>query len=81
MTPSLPPYNYPCAGESRKLTLIQGYTLEEMDDVFNSGVPAWRSRKKTSRLEELETEIQRGELKVVSGNSPEHTEVAPENKV
>lgn len=52
-----------------------------MDDVFNSGIPAWRSRKKTSRLEELETEIQRGELKVVGGNSPEHTDVAPENKV
>lgn len=63
------------------LTSYQGYTLEEMDDVFNSGIPAWRSRKKTSRLEELETEIQRGELKVVGGNSPEHTDVAPENKV
>ena len=46
-----------------------------MDDVFNSGVPAWRSgRKKTSRLEELETEIERGNVKVVASGSPDATQ-------
>lgn len=42
----------------------KGYTLEEMDDVFDSGVPAWKRYKKASRLEELEREIEAGHLKV-----------------
>jgi MFS family permease len=42
----------------------KGYTLEEMDDVFNSGLPAWKSLNKVSRLEELEKEIEEGKLKV-----------------
>lgn len=42
----------------------KGYTLEEMDDVFDSGVPAWKTRTKTSRLEALEKEIEQGNLKV-----------------
>jgi sugar porter (SP) family MFS transporter len=42
----------------------KGYTLEEMDDVFNSGLPAWKRYKKASRLEELEREIEAGNLKV-----------------
>jgi len=42
----------------------KGFTLEEMDDVFNSGLPAWKRYKKASRLEELEREIEAGNLKV-----------------
>ncbi|KAF7540799.1 hypothetical protein G7Z17_g12101 [Cylindrodendrum hubeiense] len=44
----------------------KGYTLEEMDDVFDSGIPAWKTRTKTSRLEDLEKEIEQGNLKVVA---------------
>ncbi|KAL2286883.1 hypothetical protein FJTKL_06408 [Diaporthe vaccinii] len=42
----------------------KGFTLEEMDDVFNSGIPAWRTSGKRSRLDQLEKEIQEGKLKV-----------------
>lgn len=35
-----------------------------MDDVFNSGLPAWKTHKKKSRLDELENEIATGNLKV-----------------
>ncbi len=42
----------------------KGYTLEEMDEVFDSGRPAWKKREKRSRLEELEREIEAGNLKV-----------------
>ncbi|KAK3349625.1 general substrate transporter [Lasiosphaeria hispida] len=42
----------------------KGYTLEEMDEVFDSGLPAWKRYKKSSRLEELEREIEAGNLKV-----------------
>ena len=42
----------------------KGYTLEEMDDVFDSGLPAWRKFEKRSRLDELEEQIAEGQLKV-----------------
>lgn len=42
----------------------KGYTLEEMDEVFDSGLPAWKRLKKTSRLEELEKAIESGQVKV-----------------
>ncbi|KAI1846250.1 hypothetical protein JX265_010626 [Neoarthrinium moseri] len=42
----------------------KGYTLEEMDDVFDSGRPAWKKLNKTSRLDELQKEIEAGNLKV-----------------
>ncbi len=44
----------------------KGYTLEEMDEVFDSGRPAWKSYKKPSRLEELEREIEAGNLKIAA---------------
>jgi hypothetical protein len=47
----------------------KGYTLEEMDDVFDSGVPAWRTHPRTSRLEQLEDQIVQGGLKVEAQNS------------
>lgn len=62
-------------------TFSQGYTLEEMDELFNSGVPAWRTRVKKSRLDELEQEIAAGNLKVdrpVGGGAP--ADVGPNEK-
>lgn len=44
----------------------KGFTLEEMDDVFNSGIPAWRTSGKSSRLDQLEKEIKDGNLKVAT---------------
>ncbi|KAG7286416.1 MFS sugar transporter [Staphylotrichum longicolle] len=41
----------------------KGYTLEEMDEVFDSGRPAWKKREKKSRLDELEREIEAGNVK------------------
>lgn len=35
-------------------------TLEEMDEVFDSGLPAWRSHKiRSARLEQLAAELAR----------------------
>ncbi|KAH9890229.1 MFS sugar transporter-like protein [Xylariomycetidae sp. FL2044] len=51
----------------------KGLTLEEMDDVFDSGRPAWRSVKKVSRLDELQHNIEQGNVKV---DAPLRTGVA-----
>lgn len=42
----------------------KGKTLEEMDDVFDSGLPAWRSVKKGSRLDQLQRDIEAGKVKI-----------------
>ena len=42
----------------------KGRTLEEMDEVFDSGLPAWKSAPTRSRLDQLEREIQAGNVKV-----------------
>ncbi|KAK4225121.1 MFS sugar transporter-like protein [Podospora fimiseda] len=42
----------------------KGYALEEMDEVFDSGRPAWKKYKKSNRLEDLERQIAAGNLKV-----------------
>lgn len=55
------------------LTLVlQGFTLEEMDDIFDAGVPAWRTAVKKSRLEVLEEKIATGDVKIEgpSGTNP-----------
>ncbi|KAF4983732.1 hypothetical protein FZEAL_948 [Fusarium zealandicum] len=44
----------------------KGFTLEEMDDVFDSGHKAWKKRDKTSRLERLANDIEQGNVKVVA---------------
>ncbi|KAH0548224.1 MFS sugar transporter, partial [Trichoglossum hirsutum] len=53
----------------------KGKTLEEMDEVFDSGLPAWRSVPKGSRLDQLEKEIEQGTVKVdaprAAGSKPE----------
>ncbi|KAI0133454.1 high-affinity glucose transporter [Xylariales sp. AK1849] len=44
----------------------KGYTLEEMDDLFDSGLPAWKRYKKESRLDQLQKEIEAGNLKITA---------------
>ena len=44
----------------------KGKSLEEMDDVFDSGLPAWIPVPKGSRLDEIEKEIEAGNLKVIA---------------
>lgn len=42
----------------------KGKTLEEMDDVFDLGIPAWKTHSGQSRLDELQRDIEKGKLKV-----------------
>lgn len=49
----------------------KGKTLEEMEEVFNSGLPAWKTAKFGSRLDELQRKIEEGNLKV---DVPTHVE-------
>lgn len=44
----------------------KGLTLEEMDDVFDSGRPAWKSQKKESNLDKLQREIEAGNVKITA---------------
>ncbi|KAI9789877.1 MAG: MFS sugar transporter [Piccolia ochrophora] len=53
----------------------KGKTLEEMDEVFDSGLPAWKSVPQGSRLDRIQKDIEEGKIKV---SAP--TEV-PESKV
>ncbi len=39
----------------------KGKTLEEMDDVFDSGLPAWKAGKVGSRLDQITRDIETGE--------------------
>lgn len=47
----------------------KGKTLEEMDEVFDSGRPAWRAVPKGSRLDQLQKDIEAGNLKVTAPTS------------
>ncbi len=47
----------------------KGKTLEEMDEVFDSGRPAWRAALKGSRLDQLQRDIEAGHLKVSAPTS------------
>lgn len=42
----------------------KGKTLEEMDEVFDSGLMAWESGRKGSRLDKLQRDIEAGKVKV-----------------
>jgi MFS family permease len=42
----------------------KGRTLEEMDDVFDSGIPPWRQKKQISRVDRLQADIEAGQRKV-----------------
>jgi len=44
----------------------KGKTLEEMDEVFDSGVPAWKGVPKGSRLDQLQRDIEAGNLKIAA---------------
>lgn len=44
----------------------KGFTLEEMDEVFDSGRPAWKSYKKESRLDQLAKDIEAGHVKITA---------------
>ncbi|KAL3474103.1 general substrate transporter [Aspergillus californicus] len=47
----------------------KGLTLEEMDEVFDAGIPAWRKNKITSRLDAIAREIEQGNLKLADRSS------------
>jgi hypothetical protein len=44
----------------------KGKTLEEMDDVFDSGLPAWKAVPKGSRLDQIQKDIEAGNLKITA---------------
>jgi MFS family permease len=44
----------------------KGKSLEEMDEVFDSGTPAWKSVPRGSRLDELVKDIEAGNVKVAA---------------
>ena len=44
----------------------KGKTLEEMDEVFDRGIPAWKTRG-GSRLDQIQHDIETGELKIATG--------------
>lgn len=58
----------------------KGKTLEEMDDVFDSGVPAWKAGKIGSRLDQVTRDIEKGDLKVQTGRNAHAEDVAVEPK-
>jgi MFS family permease len=52
----------------------RGRTLEEMDEVFDSGIPAWRSKAPVeSRLDRIRADIEAGAIKVEAPASVTHT--------
>lgn len=50
----------------------KGKTLEEMDEVFNSGLPPWKQVSSGSRLDQLQKDIEAGHLKVDVGHALGH---------
>jgi len=55
----------------------KGKTLEEMDEVFDSGVPAWKGVPKGSRLDQLQRDIEAGNLKIaapIGGQAQVHSD-------
>jgi hypothetical protein len=52
----------------------KGKTLEEMDEVFDSGIPAWKTRATGSRLDQLAHDIETGEVKVPTGRNASVTQ-------
>lgn len=65
----------------------KGKTLEEMDEVFDSGLPAWKTVQTGSRLDQLAKDIEAGNLKIAAPTggavatekqATTHTEPAPQ---
>lgn len=61
-----------CAPETK------GRTLEEMDDVFDSGLPAWKAGNVASRFDQITRDIEKGEMKA---GSTHEDDVVVETKV
>ncbi|KAH7077750.1 general substrate transporter [Paraphoma chrysanthemicola] len=59
----------------------KGKTLEEMDDVFDRGIPAWKTSKTVSRLDQLQRDIEKGDVKVATTGRGQVEDVAVEPKV
>ena len=55
----------------------KGKTLEEMDDVFDRGIPAWKTSGTLSRLDQLQADIEKGEVKVKTGGGATVENVEP----
>lgn len=56
----------------------KGKTLEEMDEVFDSGLPAWKALPKGSRLDQLQKDIEAGNLKVTAPVGGAHAQETSE---
>ena len=54
----------------------KGKTLEEMDEVFDNGIPAWKTKGGSSRLDQLQRDIEKGELKITTAAHPTNTHMA-----
>jgi len=60
----------------------KGKTLEEMDTVFDSGIPPWKAGKIESRLDQLQRDIEAGDVKVGTNKGQTQVEsVSQEPKV
>lgn len=60
----------------------KGKTLEEMDTVFDSGIQPWKAGKIESRLDQLQRDIEAGDVKVTTNKGPGQVEnVSHEPKV
>ncbi len=60
----------------------KGKTLEEMDTVFDTGIPPWKSGKIESRLDQLQRDIEAGDVKFGTNKGHNQVEsVAHEAKV
>jgi len=44
----------------------KGKTLEEIDEMFDSGRPAWKKPPEGSELDKLQKKIEKGNLKVIT---------------
>ncbi|KAH3943387.1 hypothetical protein HBI56_110270 [Parastagonospora nodorum] len=47
----------------------KGRTLEEMDIVFDSGIPAWKAGQVQGRFDQIKADIEAGNLKVATGRA------------
>lgn len=44
----------------------KGKTLEEMDEVFDRGIPAWKKVPMGSRLDQIQRDIEKGDIQVTT---------------
>jgi len=58
----------------------KGRTLEEMDEVFDKGIPAWKKTPKTYTLEDLTAAIDKGDEKVEIRHIPKSADARETEK-